>query len=97
MTAKRSPNKKRSTKIGKVLTVVSAAFFVLGAGTLIAVLMQHSGGGIASLGPGIAAWLFALACLALSLTLSLVATYWFRPAFLMLVLQLPAAYILLLA
>ncbi len=95
MVAGPPPPKKRSTKIGKVLTLVSAAVYVFGAATFIAVVVRHSGGGIASLGPAIAAWLFALACLALSFTLSLIATYWFRPSVLMLVLQLPAAYILL--
>ncbi|WP_419580543.1 hypothetical protein [Stieleria magnilauensis] len=95
MVADPSPPKKRSAKIGKVLTLVSAAAYLLGAATFVAVLLRHSGGGIASLGPAITAWLFALACLALSFTLSLVATYWFRPSILMLVFQLPAAYILL--
>lgn len=75
--------------------MVSAAVYVLGAATFIAVLVWHSGGGIASLGPAVAAWLFALGCLALSFTLALIAAYWFRPSLLMLVLQVPAAYILL--
>ena len=93
--ADQPPPKNCSSKTGKILTVVSAAIYVLGAATFITVLVRHSGGGIASLGPAIAAWLFALACLALSFASSLIATYWFRPAVLMLVLQLPAAYILL--
>lgn len=67
MVADPSPTKKRSNRFGKVLTAASAAVYVLGAATFLAVLVRHSGGGIASLGPAVAAWLFALACLALSL------------------------------